>query len=72
MLDILVLTKLNSKQMLNSKSDLYRNEWLELVFANRNKTYGAYELRRHNIQTTLKALVMACTLMISAVTAPDV
>jgi periplasmic protein TonB len=42
--------------MLISKFDLHRNEWLELVFANRNKEYGAYELRQHSADTTVKAM----------------
>ncbi|WDF57011.1 energy transducer TonB [Mucilaginibacter sp. KACC 22063] len=42
--------------MLISKFDLYKSEWLELVFENRNKNYGAYELRSHHAETTLKAL----------------
>lgn len=42
--------------MLISKSDLYRNEWLDLVFSDRNKAYGAYELRQHYPQTIMKAL----------------
>jgi len=33
--------------MLISKFDLYKTEWLDLVFENRNKNYGAYELRQH-------------------------
>jgi protein TonB len=43
--------------MLISKFDLYKFEWLELVFENRNKAYGAYELRQlHN-----RTMVMAMT-----------
>jgi protein TonB len=42
--------------MLISKFDLYKAEWLELVFDNRNKAYGAYELRQHNSRTMLAAL----------------
>ena len=42
--------------MLISKFDLHRFEWLELVFANRNKEYGAYELRQHSADTTVKAM----------------
>jgi periplasmic protein TonB len=42
--------------MLISKFDLHRSEWLELVFANRNKEYGAYELRQHSADTTVKAM----------------
>lgn len=43
--------------MLISKFDLYKNEWLDLVFADRNTTYGAYELRQHNSRVTAQALV---------------
>ncbi len=42
--------------MLISKFDLHRSEWLELVFANRNKEYGAYYLRQHSAETTVKAM----------------
>src|ERR1700748_1953853 len=45
--------------MLISKFDLYKNEWLELVFDNRNKAYGAYELRQHNSRTMLTAMGIA-------------
>lgn len=38
--------------------DIYGDEWLELVFANRNKSYGAYELRKHYSATVLKALAL--------------
>lgn len=42
--------------MLIPKFDLYKAEWLDLVFENRNKNYGAYELRQHYSQTMAKAL----------------
>jgi periplasmic protein TonB len=45
--------------MLISKFDLYKTEWLELVFDNRNKAYGAYELRQHNSRTMLTAMGIA-------------
>jgi len=45
--------------MLISKFDLYKTEWLDLVFDNRNKSYGAYELRQHNSRTMLTALGIA-------------
>ncbi|WCT10499.1 energy transducer TonB [Mucilaginibacter jinjuensis] len=47
--------------MLIPKFDLYKSEWLDLVFENRNKNYGAYELRQHYSQTMAKA--MAFTLL---------
>jgi periplasmic protein TonB len=42
--------------MLISKFDLYKSEWLELVFDNRNKEYGAYELRQHYSSTMARAM----------------
>ncbi|MES2277444.1 MAG: TonB family protein [Bacteroidota bacterium] len=33
--------------MINSEFNLYKREWLSLVFKNRNQQYGAYELRSH-------------------------
>jgi protein TonB len=42
--------------MLISKFDLYKFEWLELVFENRNKGYGAYELRQHHNRTMVMAM----------------
>ncbi|MDO3641743.1 energy transducer TonB [Mucilaginibacter sp. L3T2-6] len=43
--------------MLISKFNLYKSEWLELVFDDRNKNYGAYELRRTYAQTMVKAMI---------------
>lgn len=42
--------------MLSQKFDLYRSEWLELVFDDRNKAYGAYDLRKHYARTLVKTL----------------
>ncbi|OKS86235.1 energy transducer TonB [Mucilaginibacter polytrichastri] len=44
--------------MLIPKFDLYKSEWLELVFENRNKSYGAYDLRQHYGQTMTKAIAL--------------
>ncbi|MDB5137642.1 MAG: energy transducer TonB [Mucilaginibacter sp.] len=42
--------------MLISKFDLYKPEWLELVFDDRNKEYGAYDLRKHYAGNLVKAM----------------
>jgi len=42
--------------MLISKFNLYKSEWLELVFDNRNKDYGAYYLRQHYAGNMTKAM----------------
>lgn len=44
--------------MLNTKFDLYKTEWLDLVFADRNKSYGAYDLRIHYGDNMMKALAI--------------
>jgi protein TonB len=56
--------------MLGSKLDIFKPEWLEVVFAGRNKAYGAYELRKENPKTTSRALLVGCVLFVVAVTAP--
>ncbi len=38
--------------------DIYGDEWLELVFKDRNKSYGAYDLRKHYTARVFKALAL--------------
>ncbi|WP_367211166.1 energy transducer TonB [Sphingobacterium sp. R2] len=38
--------------MMNSKLNIYRKEWLDVIFAGRNKMYGAYELRNLSDKAT--------------------
>lgn len=45
-------------------SDLYGSGWLAIVFANRNKNYGAYELRAHASQRLLKAFFIAAPVFV--------
>jgi protein TonB len=42
-----------------SKLDVYRQEWLELVFDDRNKAYGAYDLRKNYSVNMAKAMCIA-------------
>ncbi|ADY51899.1 TonB family protein [Pseudopedobacter saltans DSM 12145] len=42
-----------------SKLNLNKGEWLDLVFQNRNKSYGAYEIRRDADTYLLKALLIS-------------
>src|ERR1700753_990842 len=42
--------------MFSPKSNLYRSEWLELLFYDRNKGYGAYDLRKNYANNLSKAL----------------
>ena len=41
-----------------SKSNIYETNWTDLVFENKNKEYGAYQLRQENSKTTVTALFM--------------
>lgn len=42
-----------------SKLNINKSEWLELVFEGKNKEYGAYQLRKEDSTTTVKAFVSA-------------
>jgi protein TonB len=46
-----------------SKSSIYEASWTNLVFENKNKEYGAYQLRQENSKTTITALFMALLLL---------
>ncbi|MBK0378785.1 energy transducer TonB [Mucilaginibacter segetis] len=54
--------------MLNTKFNLYKVEWLDLVFVNRNKNYGAYYLRQHYASNMVKAMVITFITVITAAT----
>ncbi len=40
------------------KLDIFKSNWIDMVFENRNKSYGAYVLRKENPKTTIKALII--------------
>src|SRR5690606_30086060 len=40
------------------KLNIFKSEWLDVVFENRNKAYGAYELRRLGPRATNTALLI--------------
>ena len=56
--------------MLGSKLDLFKPQWLDVIFAGRNKAYGAYELRKENSNTTSKAVLIGGALFIVLVSLP--
>ncbi|WP_329805702.1 energy transducer TonB [Flavobacterium facile] len=41
-----------------SNFNVQNDEWLEIAFENRNKTYGAYQLRKESDATTIKAMLI--------------
>jgi protein TonB len=52
------------------KLDIFTNQWLDIVFEGRNKVYGAYELRKSNNKTAVKALVIGAIVFALAVSLP--
>lgn len=41
-----------------SNFNVQNDEWLEIAFENRNKSYGAYQLRKESDATTIKAMLI--------------
>ncbi|GAB2696280.1 energy transducer TonB [Mucilaginibacter koreensis] len=58
--------------MLGSKLDILNPDWLDVIFNGRNKNYGAYELRKNNPKTTVRALIYTGILFILAVSMPTI
>ncbi|RZK51570.1 MAG: energy transducer TonB, partial [Pedobacter sp.] len=58
--------------MFGSKIDLFNKEWLDVVFAKKNKSYGAYELRQTSSWNTTKSLLIASTVFILLFLAPRI
>jgi protein TonB len=58
--------------MFGSKIDLFNKEWLDVVFAKKNKNYGAYELRQTNAANTTKSLFIASAIFIMLFVGPKI
>ena len=52
------------------KLDLLKNQWLEIVFEGRNKTYGAYDLRKSITKNTIRAFIIGTLFFGFAVSIP--
>jgi len=55
-----------------SKSSLYESNWINLVFENRNKEYGAFQLRQETTKTSLLALFISISLCALFIAVPKV
>lgn len=55
-----------------SKLDIFRKEWLEVVFADKNKNYGAYQLRKGSPANTTRALAIGSAIFLFLFFAPKV
>jgi protein TonB len=58
--------------MLNALSNLYRTAWLDLVFKDRNKSYGAYVLRTESSKNLVRAFFIAAPLFTLSIALPQV
>ena len=58
--------------ILGSKLDILKPEWLDVVFNDRNKAYGAYQLRKNNARNTLIALSVTSVFFVLAVSLPTI
>lgn len=55
-----------------SKLSIYKTSWIDLVFENRNKEYGAYSLRQENTKTSLFALFTGASLLMASIYIPAI
>jgi periplasmic protein TonB len=54
------------------KLDLFKNQWLDIVFDGRNKSYGAYDLRKTNSKVTLRSFLIGGLVFAASVSAPKI
>jgi protein TonB len=54
------------------KLDLLNKQWLDIVFEGRNKSYGAYELRKKNNNTSMIAFFIGAFVFALAVATPKI
>lgn len=52
------------------KTDIFSEDWVEIVFEDRNKEYGAYELRKKNNSHIIKGIVFSIIGFTFVVSAP--
>ncbi|MGK6350463.1 energy transducer TonB [Parapedobacter sp. DT-150] len=58
--------------MLGSKLDIFKKEWLDVVFEGRNKTYGAYDLRKLSPRATNIGLFSASIAFVLLLLSPAI
>ena len=54
------------------KLDLLNNHWLEIVFEGRNKSYGAYDLRKSVTKNTTRAFIIGTVIFVILVSIPTI
>jgi protein TonB len=58
--------------MLGQKLDILKQEWIDVVFTDRNKAYGAYELRKRSGFNTTKALIIGVVSFVFVLSLPTI
>jgi len=58
--------------MFGQKLDILKEEWIDVVFTDRNKAYGAYELRKKSGFNTTKALIIGVAAFVFAISLPTI
>jgi len=58
--------------MIGSKLDIFKKEWMEVVFEGRNKEYGAYVLRKLAPKATNIGLIFATSVFLLLLVAPSI
>ncbi|MES2807149.1 MAG: energy transducer TonB [Bacteroidota bacterium] len=58
--------------MLGSKLDILKQEWIDVVFNDRNKAYGAYELRKKNGGRSGRAFLFGASFFIFVISLPTI
>ncbi len=58
--------------MIGSKLDIFKKEWLDVVFDGRNKAYGAYDLRKLSPRATNIGMVSAASVFVLLLLAPAI
>jgi periplasmic protein TonB len=55
---------------MTGKTDIFSNDWCEIVFEERNKSYGAYTLRKKSNSNIIKGIIWSIVSFTLAVSAP--
>ena len=54
------------------KLDILKNNWIDIVFEGRNKSYGAYQFRKDNNKTSIIALVIGAAFLVFTLVFPKI
>ncbi|GGB83345.1 biopolymer transporter TonB [Flavobacterium suaedae] len=53
-------------------NNIFKKQWVDMVFEGRNKKYGAYKLRTDSPKTTVRALIIGIILFVTAISSPKI